>query len=91
MDSTGDIIVSSDAVKTENDTSATGGPTINQDHLNLNTGHVKNVKLPAKNNSDNRLENEVYNLMCPWDYLVNFSNVSVTNQPSNSSTSNLQM
>ena len=79
MDSTNNVILTSPAKTEINGPSIYAGAHDN----NLNTDPVlqlvKNDGTPLqdKNNIDISMENAIYNLMCPWDYLINFSSVSI--------------
>ena len=55
--------------------------------------NVTVAQLPVKQSKYNTTtRNEIYNIMCPWDYLVSFSNVSVNGkQQSTHSTCSRQM
>jgi len=95
METTTDsVMLTTSPVKTENIVSP--GTCVNLKQLTSNTvTHVgKGKRPPTTNNIEtNILENTIYNLMCPWDYLVNFSNVSVNvnNNPKYSTSCNRQL
>ena len=74
-----DIILTSSPLETDNDTTSINSNVyLNNVKEDPISKHVQNdnTRRYKKKNVDVNTENDIYNLMCPWDYLVNFSNVS---------------
>ena len=92
MESINDSLVISPAIKSETQLhvdDATPNSLTSKPILD----NVSVAQLPVKQDKYNTTtQNEIYNIMCPWDYLVNFSNVSVNGkQQSTQSTCSRQM
>ena len=70
-----DMVSTASSIKTETLSFASGSlhPT---NLCSESLVNVKNGNMPVNNQDDNSAQHSIYNLMCPWDYLVNFSNVS---------------
>ena len=79
MDSTNDIITTSSPTKPiDDDNRIDTNIYLNDIKEDSISELVRNRELqqPEKTGVHNSMENGIYNLMCPWDYLVNFSNIS---------------
>ena len=92
MESINDSLVISPAIKNETE-SHVDDVTQNSRLSKPILDNVSVAQLPVKQGKYNTTtQNEIYNIMCPWDYLVNFSNVSANGkQQSNHSTCSRQM